>query len=230
MILGIAFTITAYGVYTVFWVRFFAHLLIWWRAARHMPPERITGTRSRILPFLSFVRDVVFFWRLLRVSPGLWLGEWVFHVSFAMIILRHLRYFLDPVPGWVWDFQLPGLLAGYILPFALLYILAVRLLMKQEKYSSTANMFLLALLLAISTIGLAMRWLHTPNLVDVKFFAFGIMALNPAAFPDSALFLLHFALVLVFVLFVPSHIVAAPLVMYEAQKRDLGLKTVMHDE
>jgi hypothetical protein len=65
--------------------------------------------------------------------------------------------------------------------------------------------------------------------VDVKLFAFGIMTLRPAAFPESPLFLLHFILVLVFILFVPTHIVAAPLVMWEASKRDLGLKMVMHD-
>ncbi len=229
MILGIAFTIAAYGVYAGFWIRFFAHLLVWWRATRHAPPEPATELGSRVLPSLLLVRDVVFFWRLLSVNPALWLGEWVFHVSFVLVILRHLRYFLDPVPGWVWDFQLPGLLAGYILPFALLYVMAVRLFTKQEKYSSPENMFLLILLLAISTIGLTMRWLHTPNLVEVKFFAFGIVTASPAAFPEGALFLLHFSLVLVFVLFVPSHIVAAPFVMYEARKRDLGLKTVMHD-
>jgi len=230
MIMGIAFTIAAYGVYAGFWIRFFAHLLVWWRAARHAPPERASGLRLRILSSMLLVRDVIFFWRLLSVNPALWLGEWVFHVSFVLVILRHLRYFLDPVPCWVWDLQLPGLLAGYILPFSLLYILAVRLFTKQEKYSSRANMFLLILLLAISTIGLAMCWLHTPNLVDVKFFAFGIVTMSPAAFPEGALFLLHFTLVLVFILFVPSHIVAAPLVMYEARKRDLGLKTVMHDK
>ncbi len=227
--MGSAFTIAAYGVYAAFWIRFFVHLLVWWRAMRHLPAEIAAASAPRVVSWLLFVRDVVLFWRLLKVNPALWLGEWAFHVSFVLVVLRHLRYFLNPVPQWVWDLQLPGLIAGYVLPFALLYILAVRLLAKQEKYSSPANLFLLFLILAISSLGVAMHWFLRPNLVDVKLFAFGIMTLSPAAFPDSALFLLHYLLVLVLVLLVPTHIIAAPFVMYEARKRDRGLGLVMHD-
>ena len=70
-----------------------------------------------------------------------------------LVALRHLRYFLDPVPAWVWGLQLPGLIAGYVLPVSLVYILAVRIFSEREKYSSPANVLLLALLLAISGIG-----------------------------------------------------------------------------
>ncbi len=225
-------TIAAYGAYAAFWIRFFFHLLVWWRAVKRLPARAVpsASSRSTLKAWLLLFRDIVLFWRLLKVNPALWFGEWVFHASFALVVLRHLRYFLNPVPSWVWDLQLPGLLAGYVLPFALLYILMIRLLTKQEKYASPANLFLLFLLLAISTIGVVMRSVFTPNLVEVKLFAFGLMTLSPAEFPDSVLFLLHFVLVLVLVLFVPSHIVAAPLVMYEARKRDLGLGQVMHDQ
>jgi len=99
------------------------------------------------------VRDVVLFWRLLKANPTLWFGEYVFHVTFLLVTLRHLRYFMDPVPAWVWDLQLPGLIAGYVLPVSLVYILIVRSCSEREKYSSPANMLLLALLLAISGMG-----------------------------------------------------------------------------
>ncbi len=228
--MGIMFTIAAYGVYAVFWIRLFVHLLVWWKAARRAPSDHFLAASSRTASALSLLRDILLFWRLLKVNPALWLGEWVFHVSFVLVVLRHLRYFLNPVPRWVWDVQLPGLIAGYLLPCALLYVLVIRLLTKQERYSSPANVFLLFLLFAISTLGVTMRWVLTPNLVDVKLFAFGIMTLHPNVFPEGMLFLLHFVLVLLFVLLVPTHIIAAPFVMYEARKRDLGLKMVMHDE
>ncbi len=230
MIMGIAFTIAAYGAYAAFWVRLFAHLLVWWKAAQRFPSHRWSAASSRTASALLLLRDILLFWRLLKVNPALWFGEWVFHVSFVLVVLRHLRYFLNPVPPWVWSVQLPGLIAGYLLPLALLYILAVRLLTKQEKYSSPANLFLLCLLLAISTLGVTMRWILTPNLVDVKLFAFGIMTFHPNAFPEGVLVLAHFVLVLLFTLLVPTHIIAAPFVMYEARKRDLGLKAVMHDK
>ena len=227
--MGIALTIAAYGAYAAFWLRFIAHLLVWLRAVRRAPADRVPAAPSRGAALLLLARDAVLFWRLLKVNPGLWVGEWVFHVSFVLVVLRHLRYFLDPVPLWVWDLQLPGLIAGYLLPFSLLFVLAIRLLTAQEKYSSPANLFLLFLLLAISALGVVMHGFVKPDLVGVKLFAVGIMTMRPAPFPEGVLFLLHYLLVLVLVLLVPTHIVAAPLVMFEARRRDLGLKRLMHD-
>lgn len=227
--MGIVLTIAAYGAYAVFWIRFFAHLLVWWQAVRRSPAEAAPAAVSRGVAALLVARDVALFWRLLKVNPALWFGEWVFHGSFVMVVLRHLRYFLDPVPLWVWDLQLPGLIAGYLLPLSLLYILAVRAFSERETYSSVANLFLLGLVLAISGFGVMMHAYFKPDLAGVKLFVLGWLSLSPAPLPDSVLLLLHLVLVLVLVLFVPTHIVAAPLVMYEARKRDLGLGSVMHD-
>jgi nitrate reductase gamma subunit len=134
------------------------------------------------------------------------------------------------VPLWVWDLQLSGLIAGYVLPFSLVYILAVRFFSEREKYSSPANVLLLALIIAISSIGVLMHAFFTPNLVDVKYFALGLLSLAPAPLPTGVLFPLHLVLVLVLVGLVPSHIVTAPLVMLEARRRELGLPQVMHEK
>jgi nitrate reductase gamma subunit len=160
----------------------------------------------------------------------LWLGEWFFHVSFLIVAVRHLRYFFSVVPEWVWWFQIPGLIAGYILPLSLLYILIFRLFSVREKYSSPANMVLLVLLLVISSLGLLMITAYRTDVVMVKLFIQGILSFSPAAAPDSILFLLHFSLVLILVPFLPSHILTAPLVMLEAKKRELALPLVMHEK
>ena len=221
--------VAAYGVYAAFWIRFFLHALLWWKAVAR--PAAIAGP----VPPLSVkawafsARDVVLFWRLLKVNPGLWFGEWVFHVSFLLVVLRHLRYFLHTVPEWVWWIQVPGLVAGYVLPLSLVYILIVRLFSVREKYSSPANMALLVLLLVISSLGLLMITVYRTDVVMVKLFIQGILSVSPAAVPDSILFLLHFSLVLALVALLPTHIVTAPLVMLEARRRDLGLPQVMHD-
>jgi len=154
----------------------------------------------------------------------------VFHATFLLVMLRHLRYFMDPVPAWVWDLQLPGLIAGYVLPVSLVYILIVRSCSEREKYSSPANMLLLALLLAISGMGVLMHALFKPDLVGVKQFSLGILSFTPAPLPGGALFPMHVVLVLVVIALLPTHIVAAPLVMLEARRRDLGLPKVMHEE
>ena len=223
--------VAAYCVYAALWIRFFAHVLVWGRAARRLSTSApAPGPRSRIKACALTAADVFFFGRLLVVNPALWLGEWVFHVSFLLVLLRHLRYFLDPVPEWVWSIQFAGTIAGYVLLLSLVYILVIRLLTAMEKYASRANMFLLSLVLVISSIGVIMHAWLTPNLLDVKLFARGFLCLNPAPAPESLLFMTHFILVLVLVPFLPTHIFTAPLVMMEARKREQALHLVMHEE
>ncbi len=222
--------LAAYGVYAAFWIRFLMHALVWWRAARRLA--------SSVLPQPSMTKqacgltalDILFFGRLLKRNAALWLGEWVFHASFLLVLLRHLRFFLNPVPSLIWSLQTPGLIAGYILPAALIYILVIRLLTKHERYASPANVLLLALVLAIAAVGLLMYFFFKPNLVDVKLFALGLVSFKPVAAPDSLLFTLHFGLVLVLTALLPTHIFTAPLVMMEARKREQALHLVMHEK
>ena len=109
----------AYAVYAAFWIRFLMHGLIWWRATRTLLPSGPVWTGSRIKAGAMTLLDMAFLGRVFVVNPSLWFGEWVFHASFLLVILRHLRFFLNPVPGWVWAVQTPGLIAGYILPLSL---------------------------------------------------------------------------------------------------------------
>jgi nitrate reductase gamma subunit len=226
--MGRMLILAAYAVYAVFWLRFAMHALVWWRAMRRLRGPS-TSPRSGFKAWALAAGDIVLFARLFRVNPSLWLGEWVFHVSFLLVLLRHLRYLLDPVPAWVWSVQFAGTLAGYALPLSLAYILAIRLLTTREKYASRENVFLLGLVLVIGAIGVIMHSWYTPNLLDVKFFARGILCFNPAPAPESVLFLIHFVLVLILVPFLPTHFFAAPLVMVEARKREQELHGVMHD-
>jgi len=228
--MGKILILAAYAVYAAFWVRFFTHFLQWWRAARRVEAPLPPPSRSRMQVCVLAATDVVLLGRVLNVNPALWLGEWTFHVSFLLVLLRHLRFFLDPVPAWVWCAQIPGLVAGYALPLSLAYILVVRLLTKHEKYAAPANVFLLGLVLAIGSLGVVMHAFFKPDLVDVKLFILGILRFSPAALPGSALFLLHFVLVLVLVPFLPTHLLTAPLVMLEARKRESALRLVLHEK
>jgi nitrate reductase gamma subunit len=227
--MGTIIIIAVYGVYAAFWIRFFLHTLTWWRGRTEDPVAALPVRPASYKTWVLTLRDVVLLWRLLKVNPALWFGEYVFHTTFLLVILRHLRYFLDPVPLWVWDLQLPGLIAGYVLPFSLVYILAVRFFSERETYSSLANVLLLALILATSSIGVVMHALIKPDLVGVKLFTLGILSFAPTPMPDGALFTTHLILVLVLIILLPTHIVTAPLVMLEARRRDLGLPQVMHE-
>lgn len=226
--MGKILILAAYTVYAAFWIRFFMHALVWMRATGRRVPVPFAAGRSINAAVLT-VPDVLFLGRMFVVNPALWLGEWVFHVSFLLVIVRHLRYFLDPVPALVWSMQTPGIIAGYILPVSLVYILVIRLLTRRERYASRTNVLLLFLVLAISAAGVLMHRAYKPDLVDVKFFILGMLSFSPATAPESLLFTIHFVLVLVLVLFLPTHMVAAPLVMHEARKREEALHGVMHE-
>ncbi len=220
----------AYAVYAAFWMRFLLHALVWRRAKARSAAIAEKAPSAPVKAWALSIRDVVFLWRLLKVNPALWLGEWVFHISFLIVALRHLRYFFITVPEWVGWLQVPGLIAGYVLPLSLIYILLVRRFSAQEKYSSPANMTLLVLLFVIGSLGLLMATRYRADTVMVKLFIQGILGFSSSALPGSILFLLHFSLVLVLVPLLPTHILTAPLTMLEAEKRELALHQVLHEK
>jgi nitrate reductase gamma subunit len=228
--LGKILIAAAYAVYVAFWLRVFMHFLVWRGAGRRFAGLRVSIGWTSAKAYAFTVLDIVFFGRLFKGGAALWFGEWIFHFSFLLVILRHLRFFLNPVPDWVWWAQTPGLIAGYVLPFSLAYILVVRLLTKLEKYASPPNLLLLGLVLVISSTGVLMHGWFKPDVVGAKLFVFGILSMKEAALPESLLFVTHFVLVLVLIPFLPTHIFTAPLVMLEARKREQARRVVMHDD
>ncbi len=108
----------------------------------------------------------------------LWIAALAFHYSFLVVLLRHLRFFTDPIPAFVqWiesidgilemgiapfsGFALPGILiSGFVLLAALTYLFLRRIYLSQMRFISLpADYFPLFLLLAIATTGVMMRYL-----------------------------------------------------------------------
>lgn len=218
-----------YAVIATFYVRLALHALTWWEAVRRSSPSAPGRIGASARSIAGSVLDVVFLRRLLMVNPALWIGEWVFHASLFLVILRHLRYFMNPVPAWVVWAQTPGWIAGFLLPGAVLYILAIRLLARQEKFSSPANLLMLLDVLAIGITGLLMSTRYRTDLAAAKLFALGIVTFHPSPPPLGALFVAHLGLVLALVLYVPSHVFTAPLVMSDSRRRERELHRVLHD-
>jgi len=228
-ILGAGIVAATYAVIVAFYLRLGQHALSWWEAARRATPSGPVGIGASARAFAGAVVDIVFLRRLLLVNPALWIGEWVFHAALLAVVLRHLRYFMNPVPAWVTWAQTPGWIAGFLLPVALLYILAIRLLTGQEKFSSPANLLMLLDILALGVTGLLMSTRYRVDLAAAKLFALGIVTLTPSAPPASGLFALHLGLALALLLYIPSHVFTAPLVMVAARGRELELRRVLHD-
>ncbi len=217
-----------YAVYAAFWVRFLLHLALWWhaRARDEEPPE----PRSRARALLLGAADIALFGRLFMVNPALWFAEWGLHLCLLLSGLRHLRFLFTPVPAWISLLEVPGRAAGYLLPLAATHILVVRLFTRQEKYAAPANLRLLGIVFLAAASGVAMDAGNLAELVGVKAFAMGVVTFAPAAAPASPVFLMHLALALLVALLLPSHVLAAPLVMIAARRRDEALHRIMHGE
>ncbi|MDH4230605.1 MAG: hypothetical protein OEW04_01080 [Nitrospirota bacterium] len=227
---GLFLLLLAYIVYAAFMVRLFIHGRIWLRATvRHKTdPARPSSGSCDI--WARTALDVLFFRRLFSSDKLLWPGSWLFHLSFFFVILRHLRYFLEPVPDCVTTLQPFGVFSGYVLLMGLASVLCIRMLSGKKRYVSYSNYFILSLILLISLSGILMRNFFRPDLLQVKAFSLGILTFSPEALPSGNLFAFHFLLALLLVPYIPSHIFAAPLVLFDAARREKGLGMIMHEK
>jgi nitrate reductase gamma subunit len=227
--MGWLIVVATYAVIAAFYVRLALHALTWWEAVRRSPGTTSAAGAGRVRAIVGSIGDIVLLRRLVVANPALWLGEWGFHAALILVILRHLRYFVNPVPAWVICVQTPGWIAGFLLPAALGYILVIRLLTRREQYSSPVNLLLLADVFAIGVSGLLMSTRYRVDVAAVKIFAIGIVSFRPSPPPLTPLFVVHLALVLALVLYVPSHVFTAPLVLLDARGRENELRRVLHD-
>lgn len=227
--MGTILTFIAYIVCIVFLVRLALHVSMWVKAARRPSFGPVAETRSAST-LLKALLDVIFFRRLFKTNRLLWVASWTFHVSFLLMILIHLRYFLYPVPGFIVAIQSVSIVAGSVLTLSLFLIVIIRTAGNKDRYISLYNFFLLGVLLLTGLTGLLMKTLFRINLVDVKAFTMGIIALSPDMLPDSMLFTIHFMLVLLLIPYLPFHLITAPIITMEARRREEGLEMVLHEK
>ena len=138
---------------------------------------------------LRMTRELVFFESLFRSSKWTSIFGWAFHVALLLVLLRHLRYFQEPVWLPVLWIQPFGLYAGFAMVGALAGLWARRFLVDRVRYISTpSDHLMLALLGAIGLTGLAMRFVAHTDIVAVKAFMLGLMRfdLQPLPAPPGA--------------------------------------------
>ena len=170
-----------------------------WRYARTPQPLKIPippapSTRRGVV--LRMLLEVTLFRSLFRSSKWTWLFGWVFHAALLAVLLRHLRYFTEPVWFWVDLIQPIGLYAGFALLAGLAGLWARRLLVDRVRYiSSPSDHLMLALLMAIAASGLAMKYLAHTDVVALKAFFLGLMVFDWQPLPSDPVLLVHLMLV-----------------------------------
>jgi nitrate reductase gamma subunit len=165
---------------------------------------------------LRLLLEVTLFRSLFRSNKWIWLFGWLFHAALLAVLLRHLRYFTEPVWGWVALLQPFGLYAGFALLVGLGGLWARRFLVDRVRYiSSPSDHLMLALLAAIAASGLAMKYLAHTDIVALKAFFLGLMAFHWQPLPADPALLVHLALVAALMIVFPvSKLLHAPGVFF----------------
>jgi nitrate reductase gamma subunit len=129
----------------------------------------------------------------------LWVGALAFHYAFLVVLIRHLRFFIEPVPVLVqivenvdsffrmeiiypaFKFGLPDVfISGFVLLAAVSYLFLRRLFVRQVKYISIASdYFPLFLIFGIALSGIFMRYVTKVDVTAVKQLAMGLVTFRP---------------------------------------------------
>ncbi|MDP3029968.1 MAG: sulfate reduction electron transfer complex DsrMKJOP subunit DsrM [Deltaproteobacteria bacterium] len=144
-------------------------------------------------------------------AKWLWLAGLAFHYSFLTVLIRHLRFFTDPIPFFVRGAEtLDGILqvgvpvlyqTDIVIVAAATYLLLRRLVIPQLRYISlAADYFPLFLILAIAGSGILMRYFFKTNIVGVKELTMGLVTFSPKI-PEGIGVIFYVHLFLVSVLF-----------------------------
>ena len=178
-----------------------------WIWARTPVPLRIVTTpapRTRGGVLWRLIGDALWFPSLFKADKTLWAAGFSFHLLLWLLLLRHLRYFLYPLPGWVEGIQTLGLYAGYLAPIPLAALLARRLVDEKTLYISIlGDYFSLLLLLSITVSGILLTAFFRTYPVDVKAMIQGLLHFHPVVAPVHWLFSLHFILVMILLIYFP---------------------------
>ena len=166
--------------------------------------------------WLRMLGEVVLFTSLYKASKPTWIFGWLFHFALLIVLLGHLRYFLEPVWGWVATAQTLGVYAGSVMLVGLAGLSLRRLVVDRVRYiSAPSDHLMLVLLAAIAAAGLAMRTLKATDIVAVKAFVLGLVYFDWHPLPADGLLLTHLALVaLLMIVFPLSKLLHAPAVFF----------------
>jgi nitrate reductase gamma subunit len=192
-------------------------------------PQRIDNPASGLAVVGRMALEILCFRSLLRDTRGrmvdgrliygtdlsLWLGGMAMHWAMLTVVVRHLRFFTEPVPAFTTlvsrldGFLEVGLPVYYVSTAAFIlgaaYLLFRRLRRPQVRYLSLASdYFPLFLLLGVGLSGFWLRHLSRTDVVAVKQLVLGLTHLTPVV-PGaiSPLFYGHLLLVCVLLAYLP---------------------------
>ena len=178
-----------------------------WQYWKTPAPLKITVTPAPVTStgvYYRMFREVVFFESLFKSNKWIWVFGYLFHFAMLLVLIRHLRYFTEPVWTWVELFQPFGKYAGFAMAIGLFCLWARRFLVDRVRYiSSLSDHLMLALLLGIVLSGLAMTYIAHTDVIAAKSFALGLLIFDWQPLSIDLLLLIHLGLVAILLAIFP---------------------------
>ena len=168
-------------------------------------------------------KEVVLFESLFKSNKWIWVFGWLFHFGLLLVLMRHLRYFTEPVWFWVNIVQPFGKYASIMMVVGLVGLLARRFLVDRVRYISTPSDYLmLVLLIVIGMSGMLMTFVAHTDIVALKTFFLGLMYFDVQPVPQDPILLVHLALVAMLMLIFPmSKLLHAPGVFFSPTRNQV---------
>lgn len=208
--------------------------LPWIKANNLENPSNTVGVIGRmaleVLLFRSLLRNTTTELKqgvrklVYKDSLLLWLGALLFHWSLLIILLRHSKFFLEPMPSFLllferWDgilqLSVPSwfpsmfpilFISNIVILLALTYLLLRRVLTSQIRYISLpADYLVVLLILGVVTSGILTKFFFKVDVVGVKALALGVITFQPSVPADGIglFFYIHLFLICALIAYFP---------------------------
>jgi len=161
-------------------------------------------------------KEVAFFQSLFKSNKWIWIFAVLFHAGMLLVLLRHFRYFTQPVWWWVELIQPIGVYASFAMLIGVGGLLIRRIVVPRIRYiSDPSDYLMLILFLGITITGMGMKFVMPVDILAVKQFFLGLMRFQIHQLPADPAILIHLGLVAFLMIIFPiSKLMHAPGVFF----------------
>tara|TARA_B110000977_G_scaffold28389_1_gene36400 strand:+ start:29994 stop:30716 length:723 start_codon:yes stop_codon:yes gene_type:complete len=186
-----------------------------------IPTTPAPTTRRGVV--FRMIKEITIFESLFKSNKWIWLFGWLFHMGMLLVLLRHLRYFTDPVWSWVVFVQPFGKYASIAMLLGLIGLLVRRIVVDRVRYISAPSDFLmLILLLVIGGTGAMMSFVTSADIISLKYYLLGLMVFDIRYLPNDPILLVHLASVAILMIIFPiSKLLHAPGIFFSPTRNQV---------
>ncbi|MFK8026439.1 MAG: respiratory nitrate reductase subunit gamma [Gammaproteobacteria bacterium] len=180
-------------------------------------PTTTSGVAFRML------KEITIFESLFKSNKWIWLFGWLFHFGLFLVLLRHLRYFTDPVWWWVALIQPFGKYASIAMLVGLGGLLLRRIVVDRVRYiSAPSDYLMLLLIIGIGVTGALMTFVTHTDIVTLKSYLLGLMVFDIRTMPTDIILVIHLSLVVLLMAIFPiSKLLHAPGVFFSPTRNQV---------